>query len=69
MQEREREAYVEGHVSMADLLAKLADVDDDADEYEETISGLNDAILDLEGKISELDSEIDELKAKLADYE
>ena len=69
IKEQEREAYITGHVYMADLLAKLDESDESEAEHEEHIGELNDVILSLEGMVSELDAETDELKQKLADYE
>lgn len=69
IKEQEREAYITGHVYMADLLAKLDESDESGVEYEEHIGELDDVILRLEDRVSELDAETDELKEKLADYE
>ena len=69
MEEQEREAYITGHVHMADLLARAMDNADVEEGYDERITELDDTIIDLENKVSDLDAEIDELKEKLADYE
>ena len=73
MEELERRNYANGHVAMAQLMARLSEaeteVTEGAAEYEERIAELDNTIIDLENKISDLDAEIDELKIKLADYE
>lgn len=69
MQELERRNYANGHVAMAQLMARLSEADEGAAGYEERIAELDNTIIDLENKISDLDAEIDELKIKLADYE
>ena len=58
LQEQEREAYITGHVFMADLLAKTIDADAKFDE---------DNIADLEAEIDDLRDEVDALELELAD--
>jgi len=69
MQEREREAYVEGHVSMADLLAELADNADAQEIYNDRLAELDDEIIALNDKIADMDSEIDALKQEIQELE
>lgn len=58
LQEQEREAYITGHVFMADLLAKAIDADAKFDE---------DNIADMEAEIDDLRNEVDALEIELAD--
>lgn len=58
LQEQEREAYITGHVFMADLLAKAADAEANAEE---------DTIANLETDIEDLRTEVDTLEIELAD--
>ena len=69
MQELERRNYANGHVAMAQLMARLNDETVNQTEHADKLAELNNTIIDLENKISDLDAEIDELKIKLADYE
>ena len=56
--EQEREAYITGHVFMADLLAKAIDADAKFDE---------DNIADMEAEIDDLRAEVKSLESDLAD--
>ena len=58
LQEQEREAYITGHVFMADLLALAADAEANAEE---------DTIANLETDIEDLRTEVDTLEIELAD--
>lgn len=57
LQEQEREAYITGHVFMADLLAKAIDAEANADE---------DNIADMEAEIDDLRAEVELLESDLA---
>lgn len=54
--EQEREAYITGHVFMADLLAKAIDAE-----------AALDSVPDLQGEIDDLQAEVDALEIELAD--
>ena len=56
--EQEREAYITGHVFMADLLALAADAEATVDE---------DNIADMEAEIDDLRAEVELLESDLAD--
>ena len=67
MQEQEREAYITGHNTMAQLTAKLSESDEGAAEYEELIGKLNEEIRGLEDKVLELEGKILDLTAEIGD--